>query len=108
MVADDQVGAAVNAFHNAILDYRADGVLLRNSSMNLARACRISLGFIDASDPSARSNVPLAIALPASRSSTAVPSQALTGAFARVQHRSQRYPLGKAEAEAGGMKNPPG
>jgi hypothetical protein len=56
MVADDQVGSAVDAFHHAILDHREDGVLLRNLSMDLARACRISLGFIDMSDPSAGSN----------------------------------------------------
>jgi hypothetical protein len=49
MVADDQVGAAVNDFHNAIMDHREDGVLLRNLGMNLAIACRKSLGFVEAS-----------------------------------------------------------
>src|SRR6476620_12230032 len=34
MVADDQVGSAVDAFHHAILDHREDGVLLRNLSMD--------------------------------------------------------------------------
>jgi hypothetical protein len=47
MVADDQVGAAVNAFHDAVLDYKDDGVRLRNLSMNLATACRKSLGFVE-------------------------------------------------------------
>jgi hypothetical protein len=47
MVADDQVGAAVNAFSDVVSDHREDGVLLRNLSMGLARACRVSLGFID-------------------------------------------------------------
>jgi hypothetical protein len=46
MVADDEVGAAVNAFSVA-LDDPADGVALRNASMNLARACRKSLAFIE-------------------------------------------------------------
>ena len=46
MVADDQVGAAIDAFSVA-LDDPANGVLLRNSSLNLARACRKSLGFIE-------------------------------------------------------------
>jgi hypothetical protein len=32
MVADDHVGAAVNDFHNAIMDHRGDGEMLRNLS----------------------------------------------------------------------------
>jgi hypothetical protein len=47
MVADDQVGFAVNAFSEVLADHADDGVLLRNSSMQLARACRKSLGFLD-------------------------------------------------------------
>jgi hypothetical protein len=45
MVADDQVAEVVDTFSNALLDHPDDGVLLRNTSMNLARACRKSLGF---------------------------------------------------------------
>lgn len=48
IVADLEVGSAVNQFHVAICDNRDDGVLLRNLSMQLARACRQSLGYADA------------------------------------------------------------
>jgi hypothetical protein len=46
MVADDQVALAVDAFSVA-LDDPDNGVFLRNRSMDLARACRQSLGFVD-------------------------------------------------------------
>jgi hypothetical protein len=46
MVADDQVALAVDAFSIA-LDDPDNGILLRNTSMNLARACRQSLGFVE-------------------------------------------------------------
>jgi len=50
MVADDQVSAAVDAFSNVLyldepISQEEHDILLRNSSMNLARACRQSLGF---------------------------------------------------------------
>ena len=45
MVADLEVGAAVNRFSEA-LDDPDDGVRLRNRSMDLAMACRNSLGFV--------------------------------------------------------------
>jgi hypothetical protein len=47
MVADDQVAEVVDSFSDALLDHPNDGVLLRNTSMNLARACRKSLGFVE-------------------------------------------------------------
>jgi hypothetical protein len=47
MVADEQVGSAVNAFSVALDEHRDDGILLRNTSMDLATACRKSLGFIE-------------------------------------------------------------
>lgn len=46
MITDDQVGVAINAFSIA-LDTPDDGILLRNKSMELARACRKSLGYIE-------------------------------------------------------------
>jgi hypothetical protein len=51
MVADDQVGSAVNNFSDALYANATDGVLLRNLSMDLAKACRRSLGFIDIETP---------------------------------------------------------
>ena len=47
MVADEQVAAAADAFSVALDEHPDDGVLLRNTSMSLARACRKSLGFIE-------------------------------------------------------------
>jgi hypothetical protein len=54
MVADDQVGAAVNSFSAALSadpDVSSDdpdnGIRLRNASMDLAKACRKSLGFLE-------------------------------------------------------------
>jgi hypothetical protein len=47
MVLDDQVAVAVNAFSVALDEDPENGVRLRNASMNLARACRMSLGFIE-------------------------------------------------------------
>ena len=47
MVDDDEVAKAIDAFSVALGDKPNDGVGLRNSSMNLARACRKSLGFIE-------------------------------------------------------------
>jgi len=44
LVADLQVGGAVNRFSEA-LDNPQDGVELRNASMDLAQACRASLGY---------------------------------------------------------------
>jgi hypothetical protein len=45
LVADTIVGAILDKFADAILDRKGDGVLHRNLSMDLARACRSSLGF---------------------------------------------------------------
>ena len=45
LVADTTVGAILDKFADAILDRKEDGVLHRNLSMDLARACRSSLGF---------------------------------------------------------------
>ena len=47
MVADDQVGAAVNSFSEALSDDPDNGIRLRNASMDLAKACRKSLGFLE-------------------------------------------------------------
>jgi len=49
MVADDQVSFAVDRFAEA-LDFPQEEVNLRNRSMDLARACRRSLGFVKAID----------------------------------------------------------
>jgi hypothetical protein len=46
MVEDEEVAKAIDAFSVALDDKPDDGVGLRNASMNLARACRKSLGFI--------------------------------------------------------------
>jgi hypothetical protein len=50
LVADDQVAMAIDAFSDALylpegLNENDRGVVIRNASMNLARACRASLGF---------------------------------------------------------------
>lgn len=45
LVADDQVGAAVDVFHLVLARDRYNEELLRNSSMDLAEVCRASLGF---------------------------------------------------------------
>jgi hypothetical protein len=45
MIVDEDVAAIVDKFHYAIIDKKNDVVLLRNLSMDLARACRKSLGF---------------------------------------------------------------
>jgi hypothetical protein len=50
MVADDEVGLAVNTF-SVVLDNPDDVVRLRNSSMDLAKACRKSLGFVEYTRP---------------------------------------------------------
>jgi hypothetical protein len=47
MMADEPVGAAANAFSIALDEHGDDGILLRNESMNLTRACRKSLGFVE-------------------------------------------------------------
>jgi hypothetical protein len=46
MIADKQVAEAIDAFSVAV-DTPEDDILLRNTSMNLARACRKSLGYIE-------------------------------------------------------------
>jgi hypothetical protein len=45
MIVDEEVAAIVDKFHDAVSDKKNDEVLLRNLSMDLARACRKSLGF---------------------------------------------------------------
>jgi hypothetical protein len=45
MVADEQVAKAIDIFTDAFTTSE-DGQLLRNKSMDLARACRKSLGFV--------------------------------------------------------------
>jgi hypothetical protein len=50
LVADEQVARAIDAFSNAlypanVLSADNHGIVIRNASMNLARACRASLGF---------------------------------------------------------------
>jgi len=47
MVADDQVARAVDAFVIALDQTPDDKIVLSNLSMDLARACRRSLGFIE-------------------------------------------------------------
>jgi hypothetical protein len=49
LVADLQVGGAVNRFSEA-LDNSEDVIALRNASMNLAQACRASLGYAPPSE----------------------------------------------------------
>jgi hypothetical protein len=45
MIVDDHVGAIVNQFHVALTDNKSSDTRLRNLSLDLARACRTSLGF---------------------------------------------------------------
>ncbi|NKL40055.1 hypothetical protein GFL57_03335 [Rhizobium leguminosarum bv. viciae] len=47
MVADLEVGGAVNRFENVLSFHPHDGEQLRNGSMDIAKACRNSLGFVD-------------------------------------------------------------
>lgn len=47
LVADGKVSEAVDKFYFALADHAHNQVVLRNLSMDLARACRKSLGFDD-------------------------------------------------------------
>ncbi|MBZ9604012.1 hypothetical protein [Phyllobacterium chamaecytisi] len=47
MVADKQVGVAVDTFMLVLVNKPHNGEELRNKSMDLARACRRSLGFVE-------------------------------------------------------------
>jgi hypothetical protein len=47
MDGDSRVSAAADDFSVVLYERPDDGVGLRNASMNLARACRKSLGFLE-------------------------------------------------------------